>query len=356
MISLREQLKQLLPEILPADPREAIKGTELIDLVKGRLSQDYSDATLRYHFSIMSCDPSSPIAKVDQGQGYYLRTNTLSAMTNARHLVSAAQASFGGEDSVDPNQALLRASKFRSIVSQLYTEEKRFPYALDETFSENAKYADLWSYPDMVVIDWDLGSQDDRAVASLDDSMIRLGQRFGAQPFMLRSVKLKLSINENTFREDFYQCLSNSRWAHYGEFVVAEPIENEAIRAELSALGAEFGIGVSSLGIDAQTLDELPEPGMLGKSTNGETPWSNSIQVQQIAAPRARKELDWVTIRGLRKSNDEIESLFRWISHCLDSSSLISFEEFSKIAPTLPATTDEMKQRELEHAGAVAKN
>ncbi|MEM0898004.1 MAG: hypothetical protein AAGJ79_14095, partial [Verrucomicrobiota bacterium] len=226
MISLREQLKKLLPEILPLDPAEAIKGTELIDLVKGKLTQDYSDATLRYHFSIMSCDPSSPIAKVDQGQGYYLRTNTLSAMTNARHLVSAAQASFGGEAAIDPNQALLRASKFRSIVDKLYTEEKRFPYALEKTFGEDAQYSDLWSYPDMVVIDWDLGSQDGRAVAGLDDSMIRLGQRFGAQPFMLRSVKLKLSVSEETVREDFFQCLSNSRWAHYGEFVVAEPIEN----------------------------------------------------------------------------------------------------------------------------------
>ena len=68
-MSLRDQLRDILPQILPTDPSEAIKGTELIRLVRVKLKDDYSDATLRYHFSILSYDPSSPIAKVDQGQG-----------------------------------------------------------------------------------------------------------------------------------------------------------------------------------------------------------------------------------------------------------------------------------------------
>ena len=72
-MNLREQLRLLLHEILPHDPADSIKGTELIRLVRLRLGDGYSDATLRYHFSILSYDPTSPIAKVDQGQGYYQR-------------------------------------------------------------------------------------------------------------------------------------------------------------------------------------------------------------------------------------------------------------------------------------------
>src|SRR4051812_18592615 len=72
-MNLREHLRLILPEILPGTAAEAIKGTELIRLVRYRLGDEYSDATLRYHFSILSYDPTSPIAKVDQGQGYYLR-------------------------------------------------------------------------------------------------------------------------------------------------------------------------------------------------------------------------------------------------------------------------------------------
>ena len=50
-MSLRSQLEELLPELLPSDPAQAIKGTELIRLVRLRLGEEYSDASLRYHFS-----------------------------------------------------------------------------------------------------------------------------------------------------------------------------------------------------------------------------------------------------------------------------------------------------------------
>ena len=48
-MSLRSQLEELLPELLPSDPTQAIKGTELIRLVRLRLGEDNSDASLRYH-------------------------------------------------------------------------------------------------------------------------------------------------------------------------------------------------------------------------------------------------------------------------------------------------------------------
>ena len=72
-MSLRSQLEELLPELLPSDPAQAIKGTELIRLVRLRLGEEYSDASLRYHFSFMASEPDSEIAKVERGQGYYRR-------------------------------------------------------------------------------------------------------------------------------------------------------------------------------------------------------------------------------------------------------------------------------------------
>ena len=71
-MSLRSQLEELLPELLPSDPAQAIKGTELIRLVRLRLGEEYSDASLRYHFSFMASEPDSEIAKVElarQGAG-----------------------------------------------------------------------------------------------------------------------------------------------------------------------------------------------------------------------------------------------------------------------------------------------
>ncbi len=72
-MSLRSQLEELLPELLPSDPAQAIKGTELIRLVRLRLGEEYSDASLRYHFLSWLPEPDSEIAKVERGQGYYRR-------------------------------------------------------------------------------------------------------------------------------------------------------------------------------------------------------------------------------------------------------------------------------------------
>ena len=90
-MSLRQQLSEILPDILPASPKEATKGTELIRMVRLRLEGEYSDASLRYHFSIMSCDPASPIAKVEKGQGYYRRAAPVPALAGAQDLLSMTQ-------------------------------------------------------------------------------------------------------------------------------------------------------------------------------------------------------------------------------------------------------------------------
>ena len=52
-MSLRQQLTDILPTLLPSNPVEAIKGTELIRVTRLQLTGNYSDASLRYHFSIM---------------------------------------------------------------------------------------------------------------------------------------------------------------------------------------------------------------------------------------------------------------------------------------------------------------
>ena len=90
-MSLRSQLTDLLTDLLPPNPRESIKGTELIRLVRMKLDGNYSDASLRYHFSIMSCDPSSPIAKVEKGQGYYKRGAQMPALSGAQEIVAMQQ-------------------------------------------------------------------------------------------------------------------------------------------------------------------------------------------------------------------------------------------------------------------------
>lgn len=335
-MSLREHLRNVLPEILPPDPKDAIKGTELIELVKLKLEQKYSDATLRYHFSIMSCDPSSPIAKVEHGQGYYLRTNTLASMKSARHMISPSQSTFGDVFGyTTSNEALLRANKFRAIVARCEENEGKLPFVLENTFGDEAQYDDLWKYPDVVSINWQIGQASERGV-EFDRDMLQLQRSFGSQPFTLHSMKMKLEMRQDTFREDFFQCLSNSRWAHFGELVIAEPIEAADIAESLRSLGSEFGIGVTSLGLTAEILDELPEPDVIRHFTERELEGLHKlIRFQRISESRPRNELGWEQVRSIRSSNPEIEQMFQWLSHSLDNGQAEPFANFRKTIPKM---------------------
>ena len=345
-------MKKILPDILPKNPNDAIKGTELIQLVKYRLNQEYSDATLRYHFSIMSCDPSSPIAKVEQGQGYYLRTNTLKSMTSARHMLSPSQATFGDEFGYTSNEALYRANKFRAIVARLNAVDNRFPYVLQETFGEDAVYESLWNYPDLVMVDWEI-AQNPGTGSGFDRELLELRRSFGSQPFTLRSVKMKLETRLDTFREDFFQCLSNSRWAHYGELIVAEPVVDEMLVEELRSLGSEFGIGITRFGLSAAALDDLPEPGAISAFSDHEIEaLEKRLTIQKICTPRPRTEIDWRQIRALRDENEELENMFSWLTGCLDSGKAMSYEDYRENPPVPTPKNDSLPAGFTEAAEA----
>lgn len=71
--TVRDKLCDLLPEILPKEPGK-ILGAEIMRLVKDMPGGLFAaEATIRYHLSILSLNPSTPIAKCQDTQGYYLR-------------------------------------------------------------------------------------------------------------------------------------------------------------------------------------------------------------------------------------------------------------------------------------------
>ena len=323
-MNLREQLREILPEILPANPAEAIKGTDLIQLVKYRLRQTYSDATLRYHFSIMCCDPSSPIAKVDQGQGYYLRHHSFANINSARHAVSPQQARYNGSlfdgSSEEADSALSRADQLQAIY-QLYEEASgRFPYGFESSFSVEAPYENFWKCPDAVVVDWQLQTLQavDEEGPKLDPAILAFKRNLGVEPFVLRCTKLKLSVSQDSFREDFFQTLSISRWAHQGELVIAASISDEQLVELLRQLGTEYGVGIRTLGLDTETLDDLPaSTSILQMQPREKEALLGKITPRVIAAPSGNRRLSWEQIESVRRENTDFEELFAWLQACM---------------------------------------
>lgn len=316
-MSLRKQLNQALPEILPANPKDAIKGTELIRLIRMKIDGNYSDASLRYHFSIMSCDPGSPIAKVEKGQGYYRRTAPVPVLSSAQEILSLSQ---GRLDDLGPDRevidiALMRVKKFRAIVQRWAEVNGRQPFIFREPFAANAPVGNLWKFPEMLLVDWEGAMDRDEA-----NSIFNLKQQLNLPSFSLVAARLRIQAGIHSFREDFFQALSSSEWANGGEIFYAEPIQDEALADAYRRLNAKFGIGITSFGLDPLMLDELPRPAEILNAQPRETEaLMDRLDINRIAKAEVRPHVNWSALDALRNDTQEINKLFNWLSEGIES-------------------------------------
>jgi hypothetical protein len=328
-MSLRTQLTEILPPLLPSNPAESIKGTELIRLARLQLNGQYSDASLRYHFSIMSCDPASPIAKVEKGQGYYRRTAPVPALTGAQELLALSHGRLDdfGADHEAVDAALERLRKFRAVVMRYYDVEGRFPFVFRQAFAQGSPLGNLWKFPEVALVDWETGDAPDGEL-SLDPAMLALKQRMGLPPFRLHAARLRIQPTLDSFREDFFQALSASQWAQGGELIYAAPVSDEALADGLRRLNATFGVGVVSFGLTPQMLDDLPRPANILNAHPKETEaLMERLDVHRIAAPHSRQHLDWQALDTLRRESPEVEHLIQWLSSCITKGRAEAFKE-----------------------------
>jgi hypothetical protein len=319
-MSLRTQLTEILPPLLPSNPAESIKGTELIRLARLQLNGAYSDASLRYHFSIMSCDPASPIAKVEKGQGYYRRTAPVPALTGAQELLALSHGRLDefGADHEAVDLALERLRKFRAVVMRYYDVNGRFPFIFRQAFTQGSPLGNLWKFPELVLVDWETDEGPDGEL-TLDPAMLSLKQRMGLPPFRLHAARLRIQPSLDSFREDFFQALSASIWAQGGELIYAAPVVDEALADGLRRLHEAFGVGVISFGLTPQALDDLPRPANILNAHPKETEaLMERLDIHRIAAPRTRQHIDWQALDGLRRESPEIDQLIHWLSSCIN--------------------------------------
>jgi hypothetical protein len=329
-MSLRQQLSDILPVLLPGNPADSIKGTELIRLTRLQITGNYSDASLRYHFSIMSCDPGSPIAKVEKGQGYYRRSTPLPALSGAQELVALTQGRLDDLTIADREMvdgAMQRIRKFRAVVTRYFEINGRFPFAFRQAFGKDAPISNLWKYPELVLVDWETGGSPDEEMA-LDEAMLDFKQRLGVAPFRLHAARLRIQPSLQTYREDFFQTLAVSMWSQGGELIYAAPIEDEALADGLRKLSATYGIGVTSLGLTQEVLEELPEPANILNAHPRETEAiMGKLDINRISAPRSRPHLDWAALSAMRNESEEAEKLVAWLTRCIDTRRAEAFKD-----------------------------
>jgi hypothetical protein len=309
-MNLREQLRNILPTILPQDPEDAIKGTELIRLVRLRLGDDYSDATLRYHFSILSYDSTSAIAKVDQGQGYYQRLKRASNSGGSGRLL------FGGNE-VDEDVMQMRFQRLLAIYERLTVLRSHYPFQLNGGGDSLLDIKGQWDIPDLVTAEWDLDTTVED-VTRFDSAMLDLRRHLGGPETSLTGVQLKLGLTLENYAAEFFQAVSATRWTLQSELVIAEPLNDGALVDALRSLGHQFGIGITSLGISVTQLDDFPSSrDILAMSDDQFEKVQEKLRPQRLTIAAPRQRLDWSTLSTLRKKYDTVSNMIGWLSDCL---------------------------------------
>ena len=252
-MNLRQQLDQILPSLLPTDPAQALKGTELIRLIRLRLEGDYSDASLRFHFSALAGDPSSLLSKVEKSQGYFRRPMPAErpAMTIQQPLLASLAVEFSGDEApldVQRRQKVL-------AISLLHYEQTRFtPYLL--TPPPDASPCDPWITPQLLLVDSPLTGDEDGL--HQDTSTLRTRQLLGIPPLPMHAISISMIPTLERCRLQFFRAMSSTSWAHSGELLYAEAITDDALANTLRNLGTVHGLGITSLGLSLEQIDNLP--------------------------------------------------------------------------------------------------
>lgn len=326
-MSLRTQLSEILSDLLPSNPKEAVKGTELIRLLRIRLDGQYSDASLRYHFSVMSCDPSSPIAKVEKGQGYYKRGADVPALSGAQELVAMQQGrldELGSNTEID--RAMLRLSKFRAIIRKYAETRNHFTFEFRESLSAGAPLGNLWKFPELVLIDWEHGEFHDDAL-QLDPAHLTMKQTLGLPPYQINSVRMRVETTHHSFREDLFQTMSAAMWANSGELYLANNIVDESLGDQVRALASQLGIGVTSFGLSVEALDDLPHPAQIENAMDRETEaLMGRLKIEHIAPVTTRSHCGWESLDALRNDHPEMNQLIAWLGGSLENGKVRPFE------------------------------
>lgn len=290
-MSLKKQLEEILPSLLPKREEDAIKGTELIARVRAILGDSYSDRSLRSQFSFIALEEDSCLARVPNGQGYYLKP---SGDTTSLHNIF--------EDGATGNSPLHKAL---ALAVRLYDTAGMgvFVYPVEEEES--------WQHPDLVAVHWPAGTRGEDGAYMVDNTA-------ETQEPTYRAVCVGFNDGAENCRKAFFRALSCGNWAQETELILLPGESDEAADAdELQSLAAQFGLGIRLLDAD---LQQIPRADMLYRAA--------STEARDILAQIPAVDLATPRHKQLRTPlPDDISVVLQWVQHCISKGRIEPFEQ-----------------------------
>lgn len=325
-------------DVLSNKPEEKISGPELCKKIKDKgFLRDYRDNYIINSFPSLVRDPSSPIAKVDSGYGYYRRPNFNNQGDNEiADIPLVDNVILNGIGLVGKPEEKFRAFYMRWAE----IDNNSFPRYIDHLrATRQPQGINKWKFPDVVLLDWEVGRISETGY-ELDPALLAIKQSLGDQPFRLTSVELKIEVSLSNVREYFFQCVSNSKWAHSADLVVAKPISDTLLAKEIRRLGSSFGVSVYSFDLDDEFISQLPNADVIDRLTEPEFQrLLEKVKINKISSAAMRDSLDWDHIEDLRKYSQDFADVFNWISRCLADKTPHTFSKYGSIM------SEELQQR-----------
>lgn len=220
--------------------------------------------------------------------------------------------------------------KFRAFFIPQSQYESRFPVHIEHTSaSQQPSGVNKWKFPDVVELDWeDVGEVSDEGFV-LDKALLEVKRSLGEQPFRLASVELKVELTLGSFREHFFQCVSNSMWSHSARLVVAASISDALLAGELRRLGTSYGVQIQFFDLPIDRLESLPAAtGILNLSNAEFEELRGAVVPSILSTGTSRSVLDWDHIRDMMKQIDVFANIFDWIARCLHDCKPYAYEKY----------------------------
>lgn len=116
-----------------------------------------------------------------------------------------------------------------------------------ESSKKSQKGADKWLYPDIVGVSFEY--------KDYQKELNKFIGKFSSLPIKIYAFEMKKHLSVSSFREYYFQAVSNSSWANEGYLVALDIDESdEELMDLMKRLSYSFGIGVISL--NSQNVDE----------------------------------------------------------------------------------------------------
>lgn len=294
-MNLRDKLEEILPGLLPQREEDAIKGTELIARVRAIIGNAYSDHSLRSQFSFIALEEDSCLARVPNGQGYYLRP---SGEPTSLHNIFAGENGAAATGHSPLHKALALAVRLCDTAGMGV-----FVYPVEEEES--------WQHPDLVAVHWPTGCRDINGAYLVNTQTEQL------EP-IYRAVCVAFNDGAESCRKAFFRALSCGDWAQETELILLPGESDEAADADmLQNLAAQYGVGIRLLDAD---IEHLPRADALYRA--GTTEARDMLaQIPQLglATPRSKQ---------LRTPlPEDISVVVQWVQHCIGKGRIEPFEQ-----------------------------